>query len=129
MRVHTGIALLLASAVATGACNGGSVFGTDRVPTTATGGTTGSIRGQVQANGSGLGGVTVLLGNSDSTVTNTAGTFTFDRVAAATYTVGVRVPAGFTLAAGETGQRAVVVAAGGTASANFVLQGSTQGSF
>lgn len=124
MRKQMGSALLL-SALALAACDGGNVFGSSRVPTS--GGTNaGSISGQVQAGGSGLGGVTVLLGTADSTVTNTAGTFTFSNLVPSTYNVAVRVPLGFAPAAGETGQRSVTVpAGGGTVTASFSLQRTT----
>jgi len=72
MLKHTWSALVLATLVATAACDGGNVFGGTRVPSGGNG-TAGTINGQVQAGGSGLGGVTVLLGTADSTVTNTAG--------------------------------------------------------
>ncbi len=127
MRKHIRSALLL-SALALAACDGGNIFGNTQVPTG--GGTAGSISGQVQAGGSGLGGVTVLLGTADSTVTNTAGTFTFSNLTPATYNLAVRVPLGYAPAAGETGQRTVTVpTSGGTVTAGFALQRTTTGGF
>ena len=129
MLKHTGSALMLAALVASGACDGGNVFGSKRVPSGGNG-TTGTISGQVQAGGSGLGGVTVLLGTADSTVTNTAGAFTFANLLPATYNLAVRVPLGYAPAAGETGQRTITVsAAGGTATASFALQRTATGAF
>jgi hypothetical protein len=129
MLKHTGSALMLAALVASGACDGGNVFGSKGVPSGGNG-TTGTISGQVQAGGTGLGGVTVLLGSADSTVTSTAGTFTFANLLPATYNLAVRVPLGYAPAAGETGQRSVTVSAsGGTANATFALQRTTTGAF
>lgn len=128
MLKHTGGALLLAALVTSAACDGGNLFGSTRVPTG--GATAGSISGSVQAGGSGVGGVTVLLGTADSTVTNTAGAFTFANLLPATYDLAVRVPLGYAPAAGETGQRTVTVpAAGGTATVSFALQRTTTGAF
>lgn len=128
MRKHIGGALLL-SALALAACDGGSVFGSTQVPTGG-GNNAGSISGQVQAGGSGLGGVTVLLGTADSTVTNTGGTFTFSNLTPSTYNLAVRVPLGYAPAAGETGQRTVTIpASGGTVTTSFALQRTTTGGF
>lgn len=128
MRKHIRSALLL-SALALAACDGGNVFGNTQVPTGG-GGTTGSISGQVQAGGSGLGRVTVLLGTTDSTVTSTTGTFTFSNLTPSTYNLAVRVPLGYAPAAGETGQRTVTVpTSGGTVTASFALQRTTTGGF
>lgn len=125
MRKHTMGALVLSAGVALAAC-GGNVFGSARVPVDGNGGTAGTITGQVQAEGSGLGGVTVLLGTRDSTVTSAAGTFAFTSLAASTYNVAVRVPLGYAPAAGETGQRTVLVpTGGGTLNLSFVLQRTT----
>ncbi|HEY0150488.1 MAG TPA: carboxypeptidase-like regulatory domain-containing protein [Longimicrobium sp.] len=129
MLKQTWSALVLATLVTLAACDGGNVFGSTRVPSGGNG-TRGTISGQVQAGGSGLGGVTVLLGTADSTVTNTAGTFTFINLLPATYNLVVRVPLGYAPAAGETGQRTITVsAAGGTATASFALQRTATGAF
>ena len=129
MRVHGGIALLLA-VLAAAACNGGDLLGASRVPANTGDRAGGTITGQVQSGGSGLGAVRVLLGTSDSTTTNTAGAFRFDSLAAATYTLAVRVPNGFALAAGETGQRSVTIPAnGGTVTTSFNLRQNTTGTF
>ena len=129
MRKQIRGALLLSALAALAACDGGSVFGSTRVPTGGSG-TAGTISGSVQAGGSGLGGVTVLLGTADSTVTNTAGTFTFSNLTPSTYNLAVRVPLGYAPAAGETGQRTITVpTSGGTATASFALQRTTTGGF
>ena len=73
---------------------------------------TGTVQGSVLAGGSGLGGVPVVLIGRDSTQTNGNGTFAFDSVPAATYQLAVRVPLGFTLAAGQTATRSVSVSSG-----------------
>jgi hypothetical protein len=129
MLKHTGSALVLAALAASAACDGGNVFGSTRVPSG--GGTTaGAISGSVQAGGSGLGGVTVLLGTADSTVTNTAGAFTFTNLLPATYNLALRVPLGYAPAAGETGQRTVAIpTTGGTVNVTFALQRTTTGAF
>jgi hypothetical protein len=125
MRKHMSGALVLVMALA--ACDGGSVFGSTRVPT-GSGAGQGTITGQVQADGGGLGGVTVLLANSDSTRTDASGTYAFRNLASATYNLSVRVPLGYAPAAGETTQRTVIVpTSGGTQQATFVLQRTTTG--
>lgn len=130
MLKHTGSALVLAALVASAACDGGNVFGSTRVPSGGNGTTNGTITGQVQAGGSGVGGVTVLLGTQDSTVTSTTGTYTFTNLAASTYNLAVRVPLGFAPAAGETGQRTVAIpVTGGTVNVTFALQRTTTGAF
>jgi hypothetical protein len=130
MRSNIGIALVLAGAVSSAACSGTNAFGSQRVPTNAGGSSSGTISGQVQSGGSGLGGVRVLLGNRDSTVTNTSGNFAFDSLDAGSYTLAVRVPVGFALAAGETGQRSLIVAAnGGTVTTSFNLRQNSAGAF
>jgi hypothetical protein len=79
----------------------------------------------VTANGAGQGGVSVILVNQDSTVTNGAGIFTLSAVPSGTYQIAVRVPIGFTLAAGQTSPRSVTVADGGTSGVTFILQSTT----
>ena len=124
MRKRIGSALALSALVTLAACGGGNVFGATRLTGGAGSGSgTGSIAGQVQSGGSGLGGVVVVLGNADSTITSTSGTFRFDSLTAATYTLGVRVPLGFAPAAGETGLRSITIpSSGGTVNTSFSLQ-------
>ena len=125
MRKHS---IVLAAVMALAACDGGSIFGATRVP--AGGAGRGSITGQVQADGGGLGGVTVLLANTDSTRTDASGAFAFRDLASATYTLTVRVPLGYAPPAGETNQRTVTIpTAGGSQQTNFVLQRTTGGAF
>ncbi len=125
MRRHASGGLLLLMALA--GCDGGSVFGSTQV--VAGGGAgRGTITGQVQADGGGLGGVTVLLANSDSTRTDAAGAFRFTNLESATYNLAVRVPLGYTPAAGETNLRTVIIpTTGGTQQVSFVLQRNTTG--
>ncbi|HET7232933.1 MAG TPA: hypothetical protein VFJ16_23190 [Longimicrobium sp.] len=125
MSVRPWLAIAVAcGALAAAACEGSNVFGTQ--VTSGTGATgTGQVQGSVLAGGSGLGAVPVVLVGQDSTQTDASGVFTFDSLAAATYTVSVRVPIGYTLAAGQTSTRSVTVGTGGTAGATFILQRTT----
>jgi len=121
-RSGLGVAMVCA-ALAAAACDAGGFTGSfGRVGGA---GGTGTIQGLVTANGAGQGGISVILVNQDSTVTNGTGAFVFDSVAAGTYQVAVRVPIGFTLVAGQTSQRSVTVTPGATSGANFALQSTT----
>ncbi|HEV7589900.1 MAG TPA: hypothetical protein VGO40_17425 [Longimicrobium sp.] len=111
------------AALAAAACDGANGF-TGVFGTTGSTGGTGTIQGQVTANGTGQGGVPVILINQDSTVTTSTGAFTFTTVPSGTYQIGVRVPIGFSLAAGETSPRSVVVTRGATTGVTFILQGT-----
>ncbi|HYW08156.1 MAG TPA: carboxypeptidase-like regulatory domain-containing protein [Longimicrobium sp.] len=119
----------LAAVVALAACDGGSAFSGSSLGG-GVGGTrqTGSVTGQVSVEGSGLGGVTVLLG-ADSTRTDVGGIFRFPNLPPGSYAVSVRVPLGFTLAAGQTAQRTVSLNSGGTSNTSFALQRSSGGAF
>lgn len=119
-RLRVGVAVACA-ALAAAACDGGNSF----TGSFGFNGGTGSIQGQVTADGTGLGGVTVVLVNQDSTVTTAAGTFAFPSVAAGTYQIAARVPFGFSLAAGETSPRSVTVTNGANAGVTFILQSTT----
>jgi hypothetical protein len=122
-RVRVGIAAACAALVAA-ACDGANAFtgsfGTSGSPA----GGTGSIAGQVTANGTGRAGVSVILIDRDSTVTTDGGAFTFASVPTGTYQIDVRVPIGFSLAAGQTSPRSVVVTNSATTGVTFILQGS-----
>ncbi|HEX8830916.1 MAG TPA: carboxypeptidase-like regulatory domain-containing protein [Longimicrobium sp.] len=123
MSVRPWLAIAVAcGALAAAACDGSNLFGgTVDVPGNGGAGTS-RVQGSVLADGSGVGAVPVILVGQDSTQTNASGVFVFDSLAAATYTVSVRVPLGFTLAAGQTSTRSVTVGTGGTAGASFILQ-------
>jgi len=125
MRMKIGIAaacMVLAAA----ACDGANAFtGSDFGRTGGGAGGVGTIQGQVTADGAGAGGVSVVLIGQDSTVTNGAGVFTFSNVPSSTYSVAVRVPIGFALAAGQTGTRTVTVTDGATTGVTFILQRTT----
>lgn len=122
MNVRPWIAIVPACcALAAAACEGSNVFGSSLGSSGATA-RTGTVQGTVLAGGSGLGAVPVILVGQDSTSTSATGVFTFDSLAAATYTVSVRVPLGYTLAAGQTASRPVTVGAGGTAGVTIILQ-------
>lgn len=126
MNVRPWIAIVAACcALAAAACEGSNVFGSNSLGSSGTTARTGTVQGSVLAGGSGLGAVPVILVGQDSTSTDATGVFRFDSLAAATYTVSVRVPLGYTLAAGQTGTQNVTVGAGGTAGATFILQRTT----
>ncbi len=108
------------------ACNGSNAFtGPGGVGVGTGGGGAGSLNGTIEgtvtADGAGRGGVSVILVGRDSTVTAGDGTYRFAGIPAATYSVAVRVPVGFRLAAGQNGTRVVTVGAGGVVGASFVL--------
>jgi hypothetical protein len=119
-RLRVGFAVAYA-ALAAAACDGGNSF-TGSFGTT---GGAGSIQGQVTSNGTGVSGVPVILVDQDSTVTSGTGTFAFASVPAGTYQISVRVPIGFSLAAGQTSPRSVVVSGGTTTGVTFLLQSTT----
>ena len=123
-RVRVGMAAAFAALVAA-ACDAtaftGTTFGIAGGPAAGTG----SIQGTVTADGSGQGGVPVVLLDQDSTTTNGTGAFSFPAVPAGIYQIAVRVPIGFTLAAGQTSTRTVVVTSGTTTGVAFVLQSIT----
>jgi hypothetical protein len=122
-RIRVVVAMACA-ALAAAACDGGNAF-TGSFGTTGLGTGAGSIQGQVNANGTGQGGVPVILINQDSTTTAGTGAFAFDSVPSGTYQIAVRVPIGFTLAAGQTSPRGVVVTDGTTSGVTFILQSTT----
>lgn len=114
-----------AACAALAACDGSSTFTNVRGINGGTNGGTGVVQGTVTADGAGQGGISVVLVGQDSTVTGTGGVFTFSAVPSGTYQIAVRVPIGYTLAAGETASRSVSVGAGGTSSLTFTLQRTT----
>jgi len=125
VRFRVGIATACA-ALAVAACDGANAFTGSTFGSSGGGAASvGTIQGQVTADGSGRGGISVILVGQDSTVTNGAGVFTFSNVPASTYQVAVQVPIGFQLAAGQTGTRAVTVTDGGTSGVTFILQSTT----
>lgn len=85
----------------------------------------GAITGTVTANGQGLGGISVLVSNRDSTVTNGLGQYALTNLGPATYSVSIRVPINYTLAAGEENPRTVTVAAGSSTNASWQLRETT----
>lgn len=123
-RVRLGVAAAACAMLAAAACDGANGL-TGRFGTNGSGAGTGTIQGQVTADGTGQGGVSVILVNQDSTVTSGSGTFTFSSVPSGTYQISVRVPIGFTLAAGQTSTRAVTVTDGTTTGVTFILQSTT----
>jgi hypothetical protein len=127
MRVRLKIGIAAACTVlASAACEGANAFTASDFGRSGGGAAgVGTIQGQVTADGAGAGGVSVILIGRDSTVTNGAGVFTFGNVPSATYSVAVRVPVGFALAAGQTGTRTVTVTDGATTGVTFILQSTT----
>jgi hypothetical protein len=122
-RVRFGVAAACA-VLAAAACDGANAF-TGTFGTTGGPAGTGNIQGVVTADGSGQGGVPVILINQDSTTTASGGAFAFSAVPSGTYQIAVRVPIGFSLAAGQTSPRSVVVTDGTTTGVTFALQSTT----
>ena len=122
VRLWIGIAAAFTAATAA-ACETSSVFGTTAPFETAVG--TGTVQGSVLAGGSGLGAVRIVLVGEDSTLTDANGVFAFDSLRAATCQLAVRVPAGFTLAAGRSATRSVSVSSGAVTGVTVVLQQTT----
>lgn len=122
VRLWTGIAAA-STLLAAVACESSTVFSTT-VPFDVPAGM-GTVQGSVLSGGSGLGGVPVVLIGQDSTITNANGVFAFDSIPPATYTLAVRVPLGFTLAAGQTATRPVTVSSGAVTGVTVILQQTT----
>lgn len=120
------LVLLAAAGIAAGmaACGGG---GGDDGGTT--GPTTGTISGSVSTGTEAVVGATVSLsgGASRTTTTSATGTFSFTALAPGAYSVGVGLPATYTLAAGQTATRNATVVAGQTATVSFTAQRVTGG--
>lgn len=123
-RVRVGIAAAI-TALAAAACDASSFTGTTFGTAGGAVSGNGSVSGTVTADGSGQGGVLVILINQDSTTTTGTGAYTFPSVPSGTYQIAVRVPIGYTLAGGQTSPRSVVVTSGTTTGANFILQSIT----
>lgn len=112
-----GAAVLLGSA----ACAGDNVF-TD-LPVGANEPLTGgAIRGQVTANGVGVGGVLVIVTDGPRTTTAGDGTYRFVDLPSARYTLSIQVPPGYELAPGEPLLRDAEVADNRVAVASWRLQ-------
>ena len=123
-RVRVGIAAAI-TALAVAACDAssftGTTFGISGGPVAGTG----SVSGTVTADGSGQGGVLVILINQDSTTTTGTGAFSFPSVPSGVYQIAVIVPIGFTLAAGQASPRTVSVTSGSNTGVSFILQSIT----
>ncbi|MEX2467504.1 MAG: plastocyanin/azurin family copper-binding protein [Gemmatimonadota bacterium] len=95
--------------------------------------TTGDLRVTVNADGSGLAGVTVRFfagGGSTATTTQATGSdgrTTFADVAAGSHDVEIEVPDGFVRAAGEDDRKSASVTAGSTANVSFALEEEISG--
>jgi hypothetical protein len=84
-----------------------------------------TVQGTVTSPNGGLGGVSVILVGRDSTLTDGTGAYRFTRIPAGTYSVSVRVPIGFTLAAGQNSTQTLTVANAATATANWQMTQQT----
>jgi len=124
VRVWGGI-VVACGALASAACEGSNLFGSTALTPNNGASGTGTVQGSVIAGGAGLGAVPVVLVGQDSTQTGTAGVFVFDSLPPATYQVAVRVPIGYSLAAGQTGTQSVTVTNGGISGVTFILQQTT----
>ena len=89
----------------------------------------GTISGSVTASGSGVGNVSLALTGGGTTTTNSSGEYTFNNVQPGARTVTITVPAGFTLATGETAAKNTTVSAGQAATLNWALQATGGGNF
>lgn len=81
----------------------------------------GTIAGTVTAGGQGVPGATIALSGAGTgnTTTGSNGGYSFTDLDPGNYTVTVTLPAGFTLANGETAGKPATVTAGGTATVNW----------
>ena len=82
---------------------------------------TGRIEGTVTAGGTGVQGVTLTLTGGGTTTTSATGAFALENVPVGNRTVTLTVPAGYTLAAGQTAAKNVTVGAGQTANLTWQL--------
>lgn len=87
---------------------------------------TGTVSGTVMASATGVADATVQLagGVTRSTDTDANGAYQFTGVPEGDYTVTVTLPAGFTLATGQTATKSATVAGGQTATVNWTADGS-----
>src|SRR5215212_5487423 len=110
LRLRIGIAAAC-TVLAPAACDGANAFTGSEFGREGGGAAgVGTIQGSVTADGSGRGGISVILVGQDSTTTNGSGVYTFTGIPSGTYQVAVRIPIGFALAAGQTATRTVTVA-------------------
>lgn len=86
----------------------------------------GRITGSVTAGANGVQGATLTLAGGGTTTTSATGAFALENVAPGNRTVTLTVPAGFTLAAGQTAAKNVAVAAGQTANLSWQLTQTQQ---
>jgi hypothetical protein len=119
----TAFGLLLATL--TGACDDGVTNAFVRRGQTGTSSNNAAVTGRVTTATGGVGGVNVVLVGRDSVQTDGNGAYAFRSIPAGTYTVSVRVPVGFALAAGTSANQSVTVGVGGTGTADFTLQQTT----
>ena len=90
--------------------------------------TTGTISGTVSATSGGIPNVVInLTGVTAPQTTNASGQYSFTNVTPGERTLTLSVPAGFTLAAGQTAQKSTTVTAGQTATVNWTLEAESGG--
>lgn len=130
MRAHVhGAALLAALVLAAAGCAGGNAFPDEPLGVPGTGGAaaTGSISGQVTADGAGFGGASVAIANGPSTTTDATGQFRFTGISNGSYRVSILVPVGYVLATGDSATVTATVAGGRAAVVNWRLQTTVGG--
>ncbi|HSJ16139.1 MAG TPA: plastocyanin/azurin family copper-binding protein [Longimicrobiales bacterium] len=84
----------------------------------------GEISGTVRSGQAGVAGASLALsgsGLSRSTITGSAGTYTFADLPAGPYTLNLALPGGFELGAGETATKTTTLAAGQSVVLDFTL--------
>lgn len=121
-RVRMAVAAAAAAALGSGAaaCSGGG-GGTDPGPTT------GSVVAQVAAGGSAVQGATVAISGGAAQTTASNGQARFDGLQPGSYTLTLQqLPTGFSIG-GETAAKSATVAAGGTATVSWAVQGGGGG--
>lgn len=82
---------------------------------------TGSVAGQVIANGVGVGNATVIVAGGPSATTDGNGEYRVTGLATGRYTLSLQVPSGFELAAGEQATRTAEVGGGRVAVVSWRL--------
>ncbi len=113
--------LLLALTLGGSACAGENAFG-DTPFGVGNAVRAGTIRGQVTANGTGVGNATVSVANGPSATTDGNGEFRIAGLAGGRYTLSLQVPPGFNLAPGQQATQTVELGAGRSATVTWRLQ-------
>jgi hypothetical protein len=114
-------ALAAGLALAAAGCAGENAFG-DTPFGVGQAAIAGTIRGQVTANGVGVGNATVSVANGPSATTDGTGEFRIPGLAGGRYTLSLQVPPGFNLAPGQQTTQTVELGAGRSATVTWRLQ-------